>query len=66
VTIGATGSPAASRLGIYKDHKGVPGDFVVDAGEVDVTTIAAVEATISKTPFGRYWLAVIFESATSL
>jgi hypothetical protein len=25
-----------------------------------------VEATISKTLFGRYWLAVIFESATSL
>ena len=40
--------------------------LVVDAGEVDVTTIAAVEATISKTLFGRYWLAVIFESASSL
>jgi hypothetical protein len=38
----------------------------MDAGEVDVTTIAAVEATISKMLFGRYWLAVIFESATSL
>jgi hypothetical protein len=47
-------------------HKDVPGALVVDAGEVDVTTIAAVEATISKTLFGRYWLAVIFESATSL
>ena len=66
VTTGATGSPVPARLGIYKDHKGVPGDLVVDAGEVDVTTIAAVEATISKTLFGRYWLAVIFESATSL
>ena len=33
---------------------------------MDVTTIAAVEATISKTLFGRYWLAVIFESASSL
>jgi hypothetical protein len=66
VTTGATGSPVAARLGIYKDHKGVPGALVVDAGEVDVTTIAAVEATISKTLFGRYWLAVIFESATSL
>ena len=39
---------------------------MVDAGEVDVTTVAAVEATISKTLFGRYWLAVIFESATTL
>ena len=66
VTTGATGSPVAGRLGIYKDHKGVPGALVVDAGQVDVTTIAAVEATISKTLFGRYWLAVIFESATSL
>ena len=56
----------AGRLGIYKDHKGAPGALVVDAGEVDVTTIAAVEATISKTLFGRYWLAVIFESASSL
>jgi hypothetical protein len=66
VTTGATGSPAPARLGIYKDQKGVPGALVVDAGEVDVTTIAAVEATISKTLFGRYWLAVIFESAASL
>jgi hypothetical protein len=66
VTTGATGSPAPARLGIYKDQKGVPGALVVDAGEVDVTTIAAVEATISKTLFGRYWLAVIFESASSL
>jgi hypothetical protein len=66
VTTGATGSPVMARLGIYKDHKGVPGASVVDAGEVDVTMIAAVEATISKTLFGRYWLAVIFESATSL
>jgi hypothetical protein len=66
VTTGATGSPVMGRLGIYKDQKGVPGSLVVDAGEVDVTTIAAVEATISKTLFGKYWLAVIFESATSL
>ncbi len=66
VTTGATDSPVPARLGIYKDQKGVPGALVVDAGEVDVTTIAAVEATISKTLFGRYWLAVIFESATSL
>ncbi len=66
MTTGATGSPVAARLGIYKDQKGVPGALVVDAGEVDVTTIAAVEATISKTLFGRYWLAVIFESATSM
>jgi len=66
VTTGATGSPVVGRLGIYKDHKGVPGALVADAGEVDVTTVAAVEATISKTLFGRYWLAVIFESASSL
>jgi hypothetical protein len=66
VTTGATGSPVMARLGIYKDQKGVPGALVVDAGEVDVTTVAAVEATISKTLFGRYWLAVIFESASSL
>ena len=54
------------RLGIYKDQKGVPGDLVVDAGEVDITTVAAEEATISKTLFGKYWLAVNFKSATSL
>jgi hypothetical protein len=55
--------------GIYKDAKGVPGALVVDAGEVDVTSVSGAggtEATISKTLFGRYWLAVIFESATSL
>jgi hypothetical protein len=66
VTTGATGSPVHARLGIYKGQKGVPSDLVIDAGEVDVTTIAAVEATISKTLFGKYWLAVIFESASSL
>ena len=66
VTTAATGSPVHARLGIYKDQKGVPGDLVLDAGEVDVTTIATVEATISKTLFGRYWLVVIFESASSL
>ena len=66
MTTGATGSPVHARLGIYKDHKDLPGALVVDAGEVDVTTVAAVEATISKTLFGRYWLAVIFESASSL
>ena len=62
----ATGSPVHARLGIYKDQQGVPGDLVIDAGAVDVTTIAAVEATISKTLFGKYWLTVIFESASSL
>jgi hypothetical protein len=69
VTTGATGSPVMGRLGIYKDHKGVPGALVVDAGEVDVTSVSGAggtEATISKTLFGRYWLAVIFESASSL
>jgi hypothetical protein len=42
---------------------------VVDAGEVDVTMVSGaggIEATISKTLFSTYWLAVIFESASSL
>jgi hypothetical protein len=69
VTTGASASPGPARLGICKDHKGVPGALVVDAGEVDVTSVSGAggtEATISKTLFGRYWLAVIFESATTL
>ena len=55
VTTGASASPAPAWLGIYKDHKGVLGDLVVDVGEVDVTSVspaAGTEATISKTLFG--------------
>jgi hypothetical protein len=37
-----------------------------DAGDVDITTVAAVGATISKMLFGKYWLAVNFKSATFL
>ena len=66
VTTGATGSPVWAGSAFTRIRRACQAALVVDAGEVDVTTIAAVEATISKTLFGRYWLAVIFESATSL
>lgn len=59
VTTGVAGS---ARLGIYAESAtGQPGALIVDAGTVDITSIAQVDATISSLTLapGRYFLAVV-------
>lgn len=68
VTAGDAGKKA--RLGIYKDNgSGVPGDLLLDAGEVDVSDVETDEITISGDQVmlrGLYWLAVISDGTPSM
>lgn len=56
-----TGSSGAARLGLYTNSNGIPGSLILDAGTVDTTGIALVEATIADTILrGEWiWLAVV-------
>jgi hypothetical protein len=60
-----TGAAGACRLGIYSNLLGLPDALILDAGTVDTTNIAIVEATITALPLdGKWvWLAAIFDAA---
>jgi hypothetical protein len=55
------------RLGIYSDVLGVPSQLVVDAGTVTITAIGtrAVSLTPLTLQAGRYWVAVVFQTAAT-
>lgn len=69
VTTAATGVTPRVRLGIYADNGNVyPGQLLLDAGEVDVSTLGVKELTIDITLKGGrlYWLALVGQDTTSL
>jgi hypothetical protein len=57
-----TGSAGTCRLGIYTNNNGVPGTLIVDAGAVDTTSIALVEATINLPVRDWVWLVSVFSA----
>jgi hypothetical protein len=60
LTAGAAG---LCRLGVYSNNNGFPGTLIVDAGAVDTTSIALLEATIDLTLRGEWvWLASVFNA----
>lgn len=62
VTSGAAG---AARVGLYTANSaGMPGTLIVDAGTVDTTSIAMVEASFTATrlPPRRVWAAITFNA----
>lgn len=62
-----TGVAGAARLGLYSNSGGIPGTLILDAGTVDITSIALVEATIADTVLrGEWvWLAVVSNAAAT-
>lgn len=62
-----TGAAGTCRLGIYSNVNGLPGSLIVDAGDVDTTNIALVEATIAVTLGTEWvWLAANFSSTPTV
>src|SRR5690349_6184009 len=63
-----TGSAGAARLGLYTNSNSRPSSLILDAGTVDVTNIALVEATIADMPLrGEWlWMAVISNATPTL
>lgn len=62
-----TTSPGSGnvRLAIFNDSNGRPGTLVLDAGQVDSSTAAVKEITISQAlTAGRYWLGIASQGAT--
>jgi hypothetical protein len=62
-----TGVAGAARLGLYSNNNGIPGTLILDAGTVDVTSIALVEATISDMVLrGEWmWMALVSNAAAT-
>jgi len=65
VTVGAAGG---CRLGLYANDRGKPGKLIVDAGAVDTSAAALVEATFAalRLPNDWVWLSSIFEGAPTV
>jgi hypothetical protein len=59
-----TGAAGLCRLGVYTNNgTGAPGTLIVDAGTVDTTSNAIVEAVIDLTLRGEWvWLAAVFNA----
>lgn len=51
-----TGVAGLARLGLYTNNNGSPGTLILDAGTVDTTNIALVEATISDMVLRGEWM----------
>jgi hypothetical protein len=60
-----TGVAGGCRLGLYSNLNGLPGTLLVDAGIIDTTATAIVEATISDTILrGEWvWMVSVFSAA---
>jgi hypothetical protein len=68
VNITTASAPGAMyRLGVYEDTgEGYPGDLLVDAGQVDVSTNGDKVAAVSETlPAGFAWLALVAQGVTT-
>jgi hypothetical protein len=59
-----TGAAGAARLGLYTNDGGMPGALILDAGTVDTTNIAIVEATITARAASDEWIwaAAVFDA----
>lgn len=69
VTTAGTGTTPRARIGVYKDNGNIyPGQLVLDAGEVDVSSTGLKELTINlKLKGGKlYWLAFVGQDTASL
>lgn len=64
VTVGVAG---LARLGLYTNNNGVPGSLIVDAGTVDTTNVATIEATIALTTLPEWvWAVAVFNAAPTV
>jgi len=62
---GAGGVGAKARIGIYDDKDFYPNSLIVDAGEVDASTMGTKSLTIDETlDVGKYWLAFTTNDST--
>jgi hypothetical protein len=69
VTTAGTGTTPRARIGVYADNGNIyPGQLVLDAGEVDVSSTGLKELTINlKLKAGKlYWLAFVGQDTASL
>ena len=62
-----SGGTATLRLGLYTANAstGLPGTLVFDAGTISTVSTGLIEATISQTLSGWYWVAVVADAYTS-
>jgi hypothetical protein len=51
-----TGAAGLCRLGIYHNNNGLPGTLLVDAGAVDTTNIATVDASFTALTLPNDWV----------
>lgn len=63
-----TGAAGLCRLGIYTNEDGQPGTLILDAGTVDTTNIATVEATITTLylPNAWVWVCAVFNATPTV
>jgi hypothetical protein len=63
-----TGSAGLCRLGLYTNLNGLPGSLVLDAGTVDTTNIAVVEATIADMVMRGdwFWMGAVFNATPTV
>ncbi len=69
VTTAGTGTTPRARIGVYTDNGNIyPGQLILDAGEVDVSSTGLKELTINlKLKAGKlYWLAFVGQDTASL
>jgi hypothetical protein len=62
----SSGADDVARLGVFSDSNGLPGDLIVDGGEISCASTGFVEATISEAlAVGTwYWKVIIGDSVT--
>lgn len=63
-----TGAAGLCRLGIYSNLNGAPDTLILDAGTVDTTNIAVVEATITALylPAAWVWVCALFNATPTM
>jgi hypothetical protein len=60
-------APSNIQLGIYEDSAGVPGNLILDAGNVSGASTGGKEININQTlARGWYWLAAVSDSTPTL
>lgn len=67
IDVDTTGTATMARLGIYDAAGGLPGDLVLDAGEVAIGTTGTKTITISQSlDAGLYWLALTVDGSVTV
>lgn len=62
LTITTAQASSNVRLIIYADNNGLPGDVILDCGEIDSSSTGDKEITISQALDGRFWVAAHIEN----